>query len=95
MRIKEIQRRSDPIPVVSDPLMHVSSRLNFLPLGLWQQVLATCAAVLLAGQAHRGGVDDGHEPLHVRQQHPVEELLVAVLEPHQEHISGEDKHAAR
>lgn len=39
-------------------------------------------AILLAGQAHSGGVNDGHKPLDVWQQHPIEELFVAVLEPH-------------
>lgn len=48
-------------------------------------------AVLLARQAHGGGVNDRHELLDVRQQHPVEELLVAVLERHQKHISGRDR----
>lgn len=39
-------------------------------------------AVLLAGQAHSGGVNDGHKPFNVWQYHPIEELLVAVLKPH-------------
>lgn len=48
-------------------------------------------AVLLAGEAHSGGVNDGHKPLNVWHQSPIEQLLVAVLEPHQKHISGNDR----
>lgn len=48
-------------------------------------------AILLTRQAHSGGVNDGHEPVDVWRYHPVEELLVAVLEPHQKHISGSDR----
>lgn len=39
-------------------------------------------AILLAGQTHSGGVNDGHKPFDVWQEHPIEELLVVVLEPH-------------
>lgn len=46
-------------------------------------------AVLLAGQADGRRVNDGHKPLDVRRQHPIEELLAAVLEAHQEHVSGD------
>src|SRR6185436_2868562 len=45
---------------------------------------AACApedvAVLLAGVADRGRVDDRQELLDVVEQHPIEEVLVAVLE---------------
>lgn len=39
-------------------------------------------SVLLAGQAHRGSVHDGHELLDVRGQQTVEQLLVPVLQRH-------------
>lgn len=48
-------------------------------------------AILLTGQANSGGVDDGHEPLDVRCQHAIEELLIPVLETHEEHISEKDR----
>lgn len=40
-------------------------------------------AILGAGQAHCGGVDDGHEGLDVLHQEPVEESLITLLDPHQ------------
>lgn len=43
-------------------------------------------AVLLTGQAHGGGVHNGHELLDVRSQHAVEELLVPVLQRHQHDV---------
>ena len=46
-------------------------------------------AVLLAGQAHGGGVDDGQELLQVVTQDPVEEVLVAVLQGGQADVALE------
>lgn len=43
-------------------------------------------AVLLTGQAHRGGVHDGHELLDVRGQQAIEELFVPVLQRHQQDV---------
>lgn len=43
-------------------------------------------AVLLTGQAHGGGVHDGHELLDVRGQHAIEELFVPVLQRHQQDV---------
>lgn len=43
-------------------------------------------AVVLTGQSHGGRVHDGHEFLHVGRQHSVEELLVPVLEGHQNDV---------
>ena len=54
-----------------------------------------CQAVELAGQAHSGCVHDGHELLDVRREHPVEELLVAILERHQKHVSRGAEHDDR
>lgn len=42
--------------------------------------------ILLAGQAHGGRVHNGHELLGVRGQQAVEELLVAVLQGHQQDV---------
>lgn len=52
-------------------------------------------AVLLAGQAHSGSVHDGHELLDVRGQQTVEQLLVPVLQRHQQDVpetESETKH---
>lgn len=42
--------------------------------------------ILLTGQAHGGRVHNGHELLDVRGQQAVEELLVAVLQGHQQDV---------
>lgn len=44
-------------------------------------------SILLTGQAHGGCVHNGHELLGVRGQQAVEELLVAVLQGHQQDVS--------
>lgn len=48
-------------------------------------------AVVLTGQPHSGCVHNGHELLHVWGQHPVEELLVAVLESHENDVPCKGK----
>lgn len=51
-------------------------------------------AVLLTGQAHGGGVHDGHELLDVRGQHAIEQLFVPVLQRHQQDVpEGETESA--
>ena len=45
-------------------------------------------SVLGAGQAHSGGVHDGHQVLYVLHQHPVEQPLIPLLDPHQVDVSG-------
>lgn len=42
--------------------------------------------ILLTGQADGGSVHDGHELLDVRGQHTVEQLLVPVLQRHQQDV---------
>lgn len=43
-------------------------------------------AVLLTGQAHGGGVHNGHELFDVGGQQAVEQLLVPVLQRHQQDV---------
>ena len=43
-------------------------------------------AELLAGEADGGGVDDGHELLHVLGEELVEEALVPLHQVHQVHV---------
>lgn len=51
-------------------------------------------AVLLAGQADSGSVHDGHELLDIRGQQTVEQLLVPVLQRHQQDVPETQRHTA-
>lgn len=52
-------------------------------------------SVLGAGQAHGWSVHDGHQTLDVVLQHPVEQLLIPLLDPHDVDIPVMNQHEGK